>query len=562
MRAQRGAGFGVVSYIVMAVVVVIIIVAGLILVNVVTSSSSSPTPGAGESGGSGAVSSLACQDTEWFDASAQACVPRIACEAGQQYDDATNTCTTPLPTLKAIAPSSGLAKGGTEVRVTGTGFVDGASLLIDGVEASDATVVNDTTITATTPGSENLYPVDVEVVNPGSEPVRLDNAFVYVAPPVKRITALNPDRGSTSGGEAVIIKGVDFVEGTVVSFFGRPATDVEVLDDTTLRVITPAGPTGPVGVNVRNPGGAPYTLEDGFRYVDQPPRVVAAVRPTRGPQAGGTKVTITGSGFADGATVTFGKDSARRVTVESSTRITAVTPAGRLGRVPVGVRNPGLPAALLDDAFTYVAAPVITAVRPAKGPVDGGTKVTITGSGFGPDAVVGVGNVVIDDAKVVSESTITLVMPPAAKPIKVDVSVTNPGQPRALAKRAFTYTEGEPDPEPTPAPTAKPTPTKPALPRCPTFSAGNVTGEAGTDLALVQATLFPSSSGVSGPRLRDAGFQPNTGRVDGTILWQPAPPVIFWQTPAEAGRGGTIDYTYTASNCSGQGRGTVVVASR
>ena len=95
-----------------------------------------------------------------------------------------------------------------------------------------------------TPGSENLYPVDVEVVNPGLRAVVLDNAFVYVAPPVERITAINPPTGLQRGGEAVIIKGVDFVEGMVVSFFGRPATDVVVLDASTLRVITPAGPPG------------------------------------------------------------------------------------------------------------------------------------------------------------------------------------------------------------------------------------------------------------------------------------------------------------------------------
>ena len=75
------------------------------------------------------------------------------------------------------------------------------------------------------------------------------------------------------------------------------------------------------------------------------------------------------------------------------------------------MRNPGLPVAVLDDAFTYVAAPTITAVKPARGPVDGGTKVTITGTGFGPDAVVGVGNVILDDAKVVNDSTITFVTP-------------------------------------------------------------------------------------------------------------------------------------------------------
>ena len=42
---------------------------------------------------------------------------------------------------------------------------------------------------------------------------------------------------------------------------------------------TPAGPLGRVNVNVRNPGEETYTDRNGFRYVDRPPRVVAAVRP-------------------------------------------------------------------------------------------------------------------------------------------------------------------------------------------------------------------------------------------------------------------------------------------
>lgn len=557
MKAQRGAGFGIVSYVVMAVIIVVILISGLILVSVVTESSSS------DPGDTAASSSITeCSDAEWFDASTGTCVPRTGCAAGESYDEATNTCAVPPPTVKAIAPTSGLSTGGTEVRVTGSGFDPGAGLLIDGIPAANVTVVNDTTITATTPGSANLYPVDVEVVNPGSEPVLLDNAFVYVAPPVERITALNPRTGSTAGGEAVIIKGVDFAEGIVVSFFGRPAADVEVLDSSTLRVITPVGVTGRVNVNVRNPGEAPYTYENGFRYVDRPPRLVTGVRPARGAEAGGTEVTITGSGFANGAAVTFGRNPARRVTVESSTRITAVTPPGRLGEVRVGVQNPGLPVALLEDAFTYVAAPTIDSVRPARGPIDGGTEVTITGTGFGPDAVVRVGSVTVDDPRVVSETTITFVMPEAEEPGKVSVSVTNPGEPRALARGAFTYRPAAAEPEPEPEPTATPTPTTPALPRCRTFSAGTITGEAGTDLVLDQGTLFPGFTGVSGARLRDADFQPNSGRVDGSILWQPSPPVIFWQAPAESGRGGTIDYFYSASSCSGQGRGSLVVSSR
>ncbi len=66
--------------------------------------------------------------------------------------------------------------------------------LIDGIGATSIEVVSDTVITAVTPGSENLFPVDVEVANPGAEPIVLDNAFVYVAPAVKRITGINPPR--------------------------------------------------------------------------------------------------------------------------------------------------------------------------------------------------------------------------------------------------------------------------------------------------------------------------------------------------------------------------------
>ncbi len=351
----------------------------------------------------------------------------------------------------------------------------------------------------------------------------------------------------------MIIKGVDFVEGVVVSFFGRPATDVVVLDSSTLRVTTPAGPVGPVNVNVRNPGERAYTDKNGFRYVDRAPRAVTAVKPAKGPEGGGTEVTITGSGFADGATVTFDGAAARKVKVVSSTRITAVTPPGDLGKVPVGVRNPGLPVTLLEDGFTYVAAPTIISVKPARGPIEGGTKVTIKGNGFGPDAVVAVGNVILENAKVAGDSTITIVMPPAVEPIKVDISVTNPGEPRALAKRAFTYTATAP--EPTPTPTAQ------ALARCRPVSGGTVTGTPGSELVLNQRALFPSSAGVTRPRLEGATFQPTSGPSDGTIRWEPSPPLIGWQVPAEAGSGGTISYTYTATSCSGEGRGSVVVTA-
>ncbi len=55
---------------------------------------------------------------------------------------------------------------------------------------------------------------------------------------------------------------------------------------------------------------------------------VDAVSPSSGPAAGGTAVTISGTGFAAGATVTFGGTSAS-ATVVGSTTITAIAPATR-----------------------------------------------------------------------------------------------------------------------------------------------------------------------------------------------------------------------------------------
>lgn len=65
---------------------------------------------------------------------------------------------------------------------------------------------------------------------------------------------------------------------------------------------------------------ADYTPPVGFP-------IITAVSPRTGPIAGGTTVTIDGANFQTGASVSFGGIAAASVTVVSSTRITAVTPA-------------------------------------------------------------------------------------------------------------------------------------------------------------------------------------------------------------------------------------------
>ncbi len=88
------------------------------------------------------------------------------------------------------------------------------------------------------------------------------------------------------------------------------------------------------------------------------PPVVTGISPTSGSQLGGTTVTISGSGFTSASTVSFGSTPATGVTVNSSSSITAISPAGT-GTVDVTVTTSvGTSHTSSADAFTYTAVPV------------------------------------------------------------------------------------------------------------------------------------------------------------------------------------------------------------
>lgn len=81
--------------------------------------------------------------------------------------------------------------------------------------------------------------------------------------------------------------------------------------------------------------------------------IVTSISPTSGPLAGNTAVTINGTNFVGGATVTFGGVPAT-TTFDSDKKLTALTPAGAsVGAVTVTVTNPGGKASTLNNAFTY-----------------------------------------------------------------------------------------------------------------------------------------------------------------------------------------------------------------
>jgi len=102
---------------------------------------------------------------------------------------------------------------------------------------------------------------------------------------------------------------------------------------------------------------------------------VTSVSPSSGAAAGGTPITITGTGYAAGATVTVGGQACTNVTVVSSTSITCTTPSGSAGAQSVVV-DVSTRQNTANSLFTYVAAALSPATRTVTGTA--GTAITAT----------------------------------------------------------------------------------------------------------------------------------------------------------------------------------------
>lgn len=194
-----------------------------------------------------------------------------------------------------------------------------------------------------------------------------------------------------------------------------------------------------------------------------PAPTISTVSPSSGSTAGGTAISIAGTGFQMGATVTVGDTAATGVTVNTSSSISATTPAHAAGTVNVVVTNPDTQSATKSSGFTYVApvvAPTVTAVSPNLGPLEGGTSVIVIGTGFSAGMTFTLGGSLLTGVMVQSATQATGLTPPHAAGI-VDMVATVSGQTGTMVN-AFTYV-------------APPAPTTPVVTACSPIS-GNVDG--------------------------------------------------------------------------------------
>jgi IPT/TIG domain len=255
------------------------------------------------------------------------------------------------PAVSGISPTSEQSTPPTTVTVSGTDFTTASSVSIGGVAATAVTVSAPNQLTATAPSGCGTVDVIVTTAD-GTSATSAADRFTYLTAcsgaPV--LGSIAPTSGPTGGGTLVTFSGSGFVPGATAFGFGsNPATGTSCSSSTACTAISPPG-FGTVTVTASVNGQA-ATGSATFAYIPS----LSSISPSSGPTAGGTLVTITGSGFdsAPGSTQFFfaGKP-ATNVACSSSTSCLATTPSGKRGSATVTATVDGQ-ASPTHLTFTY-----------------------------------------------------------------------------------------------------------------------------------------------------------------------------------------------------------------
>jgi len=181
-----------------------------------------------------------------------------------------------------------------------------------------------------------VYHFRISATNATGTAIGADHTFTPVVGVLPTVTKLSAKKGPASGGTSVTITGTEFVAPFTVNFGTVQATTAHLNSPTSITVLAPPNTSGtvPVTVTTFNGTSAPSSKVQ-FKYENP---TINSVGPAHGSKAGGTSVTVTGSGFAlgSGTTLLFKKAAGTSVNCSSTSECTVTSPAAtKVGPVDV-----------------------------------------------------------------------------------------------------------------------------------------------------------------------------------------------------------------------------------
>jgi hypothetical protein len=341
-----------------------------------------------------------------------------------------------------LFPNSGNTRGGTIVGVTGTDFrFDSCSVRFGEKQAVPVNSVGTTFISVASP-SHAAGSVDVSVIC-GKDSVTVPSAFTYVETDDAPATVTFIDglkQGAISlmsgtvfrGDDVVLVNGVVMPDLKTLAFGQHLFTLPEVAGQAAITLRDYAGRTVVRTVTIAPPETPVVTK--------LPDRITL-----------GAEFSVTGTGLRSGLTYMLGPAPLQLIpnpVIDSNRRICGNCTPIAVFRAPFSVAPGSVSFTIADHGNVLVTKSVdvttsgiaISGISPACGAFDGGSLITISGSGFDDGAAVQFGTTPAAEVVVKDRFTILARLPPAYGIAQPQITVFNPNGTAATLTNAFNYT--------------------------------------------------------------------------------------------------------------------------
>ena len=318
----------------------------------------------------------------------------------------------------------------------------GNPVTVTGSQLSGAVVSCNGVVATVLSASSTSITISMPATTAGATTLELSGPNGTAAVPITvcgipTVTAAAPQVVSLGGGTEVTFSG-EWLTDASISIGGMPATVLATSADAVVCTV-PALAAGTYDIQVSGPGvaacpsRAQSTATALLTYATTPSLI--ALVPAGGPVAGGTQITLTGTGLGSAAFFIDGVAASIVSRTDTSSVVTA--PPHAAGAVQVVASRSGLAGAGLT--YWYREVPQITAIAPPTLPLAGGL-VTITGTAL-DDASVSLAGAAMPAVTHATSTAITVQVPAQSSPGTYPLRIETLG---GLAQGSLVVTADQP----------------------------------------------------------------------------------------------------------------------
>ncbi|XP_007188845.2 fibrocystin-L isoform X1 [Balaenoptera acutorostrata] len=211
-----------------------------------------------------------------------------------------------------------------------------------------------------------------------------DCGFTWDPTTTPQVWAISPSQGSYEESTILTVSGSGFSPSSTVSVSVGPAgCSLLSVNENEINCQILNGSAGrfPVAVSIGDVGLAQNTEEEELHFIYQ--SHISHIWPASGSLAGGTLLTLSGSGFNENSKVLVGNETCNVIEGDLN-KITCRTPKRIEGTVDISVITNGFQA-MAKNAYSYncLQTPVITDFSPKVRTILGEVNLTIKGYNFG-----------------------------------------------------------------------------------------------------------------------------------------------------------------------------------